>query len=53
MFGQGIYGCKKQEVKKGVASPIDFLGKIEISKFVTCRCWNTTLMNDNYYTNIR
>ena len=27
MFGQGIYGCEKPEVKRGVASPVDFLAK--------------------------
>ena len=51
MFGQGIYGCENRRWKGGVASPIDFPCKIEISKFVTCqrnvtRRWSTTLMND-------
>ena len=54
MFGQGIYGCENRKGKGGVASPIDFLCKIEVSKFVTCLYskkhyktrWNTTLMND-------
>ena len=36
MFGQGIYGCENRKGKGGVASPIDFLCKIENSKFVTC-----------------
>ena len=29
MFGQGIYGCENRKGKGGVASPIDFLCKIE------------------------
>ena len=36
MFAQEIYGCENRKGKGGVASPIDFLCKIEISKFVTC-----------------
>ena len=29
-------GVKNPEVKRGVALPIDFLCKIEISRFITC-----------------
>ena len=36
MFGQGIYGCENWKGKGSVASPIYFLCKIEVSKFVTC-----------------
>ena len=34
MFGQGIYGCENRKRKGGIASSIDYLCKIEISKYM-------------------
>ena len=45
MFGQGIYGCENRKRKGGVASPIDFLCKIEISKFVNLSLIKETLQD--------
>ena len=49
MFGRRIYGCEKPEVKRGVTSPIDFLCKIEISRFYSMPLINKTLFTDENY----